>query len=885
MPVTAGTKLGPYEILAPLGAGGMGEVYRAHDSRLGRDVAIKVLLAHLADDPQLRKRFEREARAVSSLSHPHICVLHDIGHEDGIDFLVMEYLEGETLARRLEKGSLPLGQLLTLGIEITDALDKAHKRGITHRDLKPGNIMLTKSGAKLMDFGLAKASDAAFSSASGLSAAATLTTPVTSAGTILGTFHYMSPEQIEGKEADARSDIFSFGAVLYEMATGKRAFEGKSQISVASAILEKDPEPISSIQRTAPPALEQVVRTCLAKNPDDRLQTAHDVKLQLRWIAEGSRAAIVAPRAPGGWRARWPPATLWATAGLAVACALALGFWSGRMARSNLSYGVTRFSIPLANRQELAVDTTLSVALSPDGRKLAYVVAESGVSRLYLRSLDQFDSVVVPESEGTSFPFFSPDSQWVAFYSQGKLNKATVTGGSPIPICASPSFFGGAWTPDDHIIFAAPGLGLASVPAGGGTPQQLKIAGSKQYSPAHPVMLPGNKWVVFTNYSVPGQELVALELATGEVRSLVNSAQTGDYVLGHLLYYSAGAVWSAPFDVKTMSVTGAAVVIARGVDQHNLVGQFSASSTGALAYAPGVAESSGRGVYWVDRKGQARKIDLPAEDYVDPSIASDGKHFVIAVRRMGEQTLAVYDVDRGVLMRMGASGARYAAPTWTPDGKELVFDAAGPTLKLGIYRMPADGSAAPQLVHELAANGHVTSVSSQNQAVVMMNDPATVTDLWLLSMKGDHPLQPFRRTPASERLGSFSPDGRWLAYASNESGRSEIYVEPVPGPGGRTQVSSEGGEQPRWSHNGREIFYRIGTKMMAVAVETKPSLIARKPVELFDVRFDRGGAVPGYDVAPEGQMFLMVKSEQPSPTEIRVVIGWPEELPSTNSPN
>src|SRR5712692_5781343 len=872
MGLLAGTKLGPYEIVSPLGAGGMGEVYRARDTRLGRDVAIKVLPAYLSCTLELKARFERETRTISSLNHAHICHLYDVGSQDGTDFLVMELLEGETLAERLHRGPVLLDQVLRIGAEIADALDKAHQQGITHRDLKPGNIMLTKSGAKLMDFGLAKPATAIFQSTGRVfSTAATQTSPaspLTVEGMLVGTLQYMSPEQVEGKEADARSDIFALGAVLYEMIAGRPAFEGKSQVGVVSAILQKEPPPVSSTS-TLPTGLDYLIRTCLAKDPEERFQTAHDVKLQLRWLQQSSGIAQPVVRAT-----RWRK-ILWPIAALATLLAILAILWMSQTRPTRDLYGVTRFTIALGNHSELSVDTTQAVVVSPDGKRLAYVASESGLPHLHVRSLNRFDSVAIPESEGATFPFFSPDGEWIAFFSQGRLKKAPVNGGAPVVVCDLNSFFGGAWTSDGKIIFDDPSMGLGMVPEAGGTPQKIRInqESLNSHSPALPRILPNSPWVVFTNYPGTATQLRVVNVDTGEVRLLLNDAEGGYYSGNRLLYYSGGAVWAIPFDLKSVSGSAPAVPVVMDVDERNFVAQFSAAQTGVLAYAPGVAGNFTRNLFWVDRKGQAQKIDVPANDYVDPSISPDGKRFAVAIRSLSDQQLAVYDAVRGVLMRIPSNGTRNTSPTWTPDGRELVVDASGPNQKHGIYRIAADGSSGPQLIYPLAASGHVTSIAG-GHAVIMMTDPVTSTDLWTMELNGKNEPQPFRRTSAMERQGSLSPDGKWMAYASNESGRSEIYVEPVPGPGGRWQISTNGGEQPRWVRTGREIVYRNGTKMMSAAVQIQPTFSAAKPVELFDRKFDRGGTVGGYDITPDGQTFVMTRSEQANPTEIRVVVGW-----------
>jgi serine/threonine protein kinase/Tol biopolymer transport system component len=876
MALTSGTKLGPYEIQSPLGAGGMGEVYRARDTRLERGVAIKILPSHLSCNSEVKSRFEREARTLSSVTHPHICHLYDVGSQSGVEFLVMELLEGETLASRLQKGPLPLQDLLKIGVQIADALAQAHRLGITHRDLKPSNIMLTKSGAKLMDFGLAKPSTVGAVVTSSSSGAATATlqspaTPISTVGMVVGTIQYMSPEQIDGKEADARSDIFALGAVLYEMATGHRAFEGNSQLSVASAILQKEPLPIITVQPASSSSLDYVVRTCLAKDPDERFQTAHDVKLQLSWLMQSGSAASQPP--PTGLRSR---RHMGVVIGLAVAFFIVLALLLLKVNSSQpvgSTLGTTRFSIVLPPGQDLAVDTTQAVVLSPEGKHLAYVATESGVPHLYVRRLDQFGSLEIPDSEGATFPFFSPKGDWIAFFSQGKLKKAPADGGNPALICELPTFFGGTWTPQDIIVVAVPSYGLATVPAVGGALQKVPMISKEPLYAQGPAWLAGGEWIGFTDYYGATRRVMAVNLASGEVRALLNNAQGASFAADQLVYYWAGAMWAVPFDAHKVAIQGSAVQVASGVTEDNFVGEASASGNGVLAYAPGPVGNFLRNLYFVNRSGVEQKLDVPAAGYIDPAISPDGKRIVMAVQYISAQQLAVYERDRGALMRVVANGALNNAPVWTPDGKDLLFDSVGTSQKRAIYRVAADGSSAPRLILETTINSHITSVAG-SYAVVMVNDPVTSADLWLLSLGNQPNMRPFKQTTAAERQGTLSPDGRWIAYASNESGRSEIYVEPVPGPGGRWQISTNGGEQPRWVRNGREMVYRNGTKMMSAAVQIQPTFVAAKPVELFDRRFDRGGSVAGYDVTPDGQTFVMTRSEQANPTEIRVVVGW-----------
>lgn len=879
MALTSGTRLGPYEIVASLGAGGMGEVYRAKDTRLSRDVAIKILPASISKDSIARQRFEREAKTISGLNHPNICVLHDVGAQDGIDFLVMECVEGETLAKRLEKGPLPLEQVLRIGIEIARALDTAHRSGVVHRDLKPGNVMLTAAGAKLLDFGLAKPADPIVVSGLTLTGASPIS-PVTEAGVVVGTFQYMSPEQIEGKVLDGRSDIFSLGAVLYEMLTGKKAFEGKSQLSVASAILEKDPAPISSVKPMAPPTLDHVVKKCLDKAPEDRWQSAGDLASELKWVSELSAQTVLDPRAQRSAKTPWP--RMAGILALGALAAVVAAFLLVRSARESGPFenSVIRLVIALPPKQELAADVTQAIALSPDGKRVAYVAAESGVSHLYVRRLDQFEAVAIPDSDGAWFPFFSPSGDWVAFFNQGKLKKAPADGGVPVVICEMTAFFGGTWTPQDVIVVSVPNFGLATVPASGGSLR--KVPTKDAIYPQGLTWVGSGDWVALTDFFSPRRSISAVNVNTGEGRVLLENAQSPSYSAGHLVYYQGGALWAVPFDADKLALQGSPSEIEGGVTEVNYIAQASAARTGVLAYAPGPAGNSARNLFLVNRQGVERKLDLPPKDYIDPAFSPDGKRIAIVIRSV--QQLEVVEPDRSAVTSIAPTLSNFAA-TWTPDGKNLLFDAivsspertfaTDASRQRGLYRIAADGAGAPELLRATPQVSHITSIAG-DYAAVMVNDPITNTDLWLLRMHPPYDMQAFKRTTAVERQGSLSPDGRWIAYASNESGRSEIYVEPVPGPGGRKQISTEGGEQPRWVRSGREVVYRNGSKMISVPVQIRPVFQSGKPVELFDRKFDRGGAVADYDVTADGQTFVMTRSERENPTEIRVVLGWPE---------
>ena len=887
MSLASGTRLGPYEVLTPLGAGGMGEVYRARDTRLDRIVAVKILPSHLSDNVTLRQRFEQEARAISCLNHPHICILHDVGHQDGTDFLVMEYLEGETLAKLLEKGPPPLAQVLKYGVEIADALDKAHRQGIIHRDLKPGNIMLTKSGAKLLDFGLVKAAVPLATGAT-LTAAATRTTPVTQQGTIVGTFQYMSPEQVEGKELDGRSDIFSLGAVLYEMLTGQRAFQGKSQLSVASAILEKEPAPISAIKPMTPPALDRGIRRCLAKDPEDRWQTARDLLLELKWIAEGGSQVALASQGPAkSIDARWRRTLLWGVLSLILAAVTGLAVWNLKPSPPG---PVSRTVITLPSAQRLAELDQPAVALSPDGTRLAYVATQGGAQQIYLRAMDSLDARAVPGTERATEPFFSPDGQWLGFFVGNKLKKVPVSGGAVLTL-GETTFPGGAsWSSQGMIAFAPSWASvLQQMSDAGGTPQPLTRLEKGEFSHRWPEFLPDGRAVLFasteSSFNWANANVIVETVGTGERRNLIQSATNPRYAAsGHLVYVQGGSLIAVPFDHQQLAVMGAAVPVIEGVLQSRASGaaQYSFSGTGSLAYVPGHIQEDDRKLVWVTRNGTELPLAAPAHAYIFPRLSPDGRRVAVGIAEQ-EAQIWLHDLSRETLTRFTFEGNRNLNSLWTPDGKRIAFlsNKEGPG-KSAIYWQWADGSGGLERLTSSEYTQVPMSWSPDGQLLAFMeNNPTTGYDIWVLRL-GDHKAQPFLRTPFNESVPRFSPDGRWLAYISNESGRYEIYVQPYPGPGGKWQISTEGGTEPTWNPNGRELFYRSGNKMMAVDIATQPGFTAGKPRALFEGRYAPTPATtPNYDVSLDGQRFLMLKpneQEASAPTQINVVLNWFEEL-------
>ncbi len=866
MTLDSGTRLGPYEIRSPIGAGGMGEVYKAKDTRLDRTVAIKVLPEHLSVDPEQRQRFEREARAVSSLNHPHFCTLHDIGHHDGIDFIVMEYIEGETLADRLKKGPLPLDQALQFGIQMADALDKVHRQGVVHRDLKPGNVMVTKPGVKLLDFGLAKFQrDASLTPED--SEQPTQQKPLTGSGAIVGTVQYMSPEQLEGKEADARSDIFAFGAVLYEMVTGRKAFEGGSQASLIGAILKDDPKPVSELKPTSPQTLDRLLKKSLAKDPEDRWHSAHDLMDELKWVAEGNTRED-APQSSEGRRGtskRIGP--------------LAVGILISLVAASVLTWYLTRMGTPPPTRVSVTLPAGQTFAtengpppftVSPDGRKLVYAAQIRGVSQLYIRDLERFESRSIAGTEGAHSPFFSPDGRSVGFFTPNTLKKVALPDGAPIAIAdVNPSSSGGCWGSDDTIVYVPTYVStLMRVPARGGTPESIITDKPDGDRYSNPQVLPDGNNVLFTITSQAQPALAVVSLETGQVRRLdsLGEAGGGRYVpTGHLVYGSSGSLLAVPFDSERQEIQGASILTLDEVRTQEGNPHFAVSETGTLIYVTG--DEVSRSLVWVDRKGQATPPVENSPAFHIPSLGPDGRR----VAFWSNDDIWIHDLDRGTHTRLAIRGD---FPVWTPDGTRLAFHRSG-----DLYSVPTDGSDEPELILAREHNQWPMSWSPDGHFLAITeNHPQTHRDIWVIPREGE-PI-PFLVTSFQEGAAKFSPGGRWLAYVSDESGRNEVYMQPFPGSGQKVTLSTDGGAEPVWSPGGGELFYRRGSDMMVVDVTTEPTFSAGKPRLLFsgDYQTDEAGH-PSYGVSPDGQRFLMVQDVRGETLmEFRVVFNWTEEL-------
>ncbi len=892
----AGQTISHYRVLEKLGAGGMGEVYRATDTRLGRDVAIKVLPTTFASDPKFRERFEREARAIASLQHPNICVLHDLGRHEGTDFLVLEYLEGETLDARLRKGPLASEQVLRYGAQIADALDKAHRQGITHRDLKPGNVMLTKSGVKLLDFGLAKPTKTrvaatALDAMTHTPTASLEQAPITSEGTLVGTFQYMAPEQLEGKEADARSDIFALGCLLYEMATGKRAFDGKTPASVVAAILASEPKPITTLHPASPPALDRVVKTCLAKDPDERWQSAHDLKGELEWISQATGEAV--DRAVRGHR--WQFGMLVAGALLTIVAALATGvvLWN-RQPRS-LQRPLTRFALTLPAGERVPLITWPAVAISPDGTEVVYAGGRGESKQLFLRSMDRFDVTPLEGTQNANSPFFSPDGQWVGFFADLKLKKINLRGGLPIALCDVGDDRGGSWGPNDTIIFIPDATsGLMRIPASGGTPQALTSPDASKGERTHrwPEILPGGKAVVFTIGSLDSPDYyldakIAVELLeTGEKKILPVEGTFARYdPAGYLVFAQRAGLFAVPFDLKRLKVTGPPVRVLDDIAMDRSTGavDFSLSRTGSLSYVPGGWSYSDLVLAWVDRKGSVQPVPAPARAYTNPHLSPDGKQVAFGDSAARTAGIWVYDIPRGTMMRLTYTSDDLS-PVWTPNGKRIAYMEES-NRTFAIKWKPADGSGGEETL--LGAQNFTQFPESWSPDGKFLAYSATghntEGDIWILPLEGDRKPRSFVQTAFDERAAKFSPDGHWIAYASTESGRYEVYVQPFPGPGGKWQISTEGGNWPVWARSGRELYYLNGSKIMGVGVTIQPSFTAAAPRLLADTPIQTSGIYVGngeFDVSPDGQHFLFVKARQENalPAEVRVALNWSEEL-------
>lgn len=872
----------------------MGEVYRARDTRLDRTVALKILPSHLSENTEAKERFDREARTISSVNHPNICTLYDVGHQDGIDYLVMEYLEGETLADRLRKGPLPIKQVLRYGIDSCEGLEKAHRSGVVHRDLKPGNIMLTKNGAKLMDFGLAKASIASSAAISQLTATLTAplgSHPLTAQGTLVGTFQYMSPEQVQGKEADARSDIFALGAVLYEMATGKRAFESKTAASAMAAVLERDPAPISSLQPMTPPALERLIKTCLAKDADERCQTAHDIKLQLEWIRDaGSQASlptsVAAPR-------RISRRVLWAIAIIFIATIGLLAAMYLRPANAPEMPIVSQISSPADGRFALQGAAAGPPVLSPDGQRLAFVaVGSDGKQRLWVRKLNSATAQPLQGSDGSTFPFWSADSRYIGFFANNKLIRIDASGGPPLAIAdVASSWGGGTWSRDGTILFApsAPTTDIYRVPAYGGTPQPVTKLDPSRAEDRHlwPQFLPDGKHFLFYSSSKDPQNntTYAATLDGGESKLLVSGDSNAMYAPpGYLLFVREGTLMAQRFDAGSLRLTGDPAPLAEHASSNLSVGRgnFTVSENGILTYAAGSGSAGASRILWFDRSGKQTAETGEPGAYFSPRISPDGRKLAVAIEASGtvNYNLWVFDLARSVPTRLTFSSALDGHPAWSPDGKTIAF-LSNRSGQFHIYRTAADGTGdtSPVIVDD--AGEYNPSFSPDGRYMIFRRLSAQSGahfEIWAKAFYGDP--KPFPVVQSESADPALSPDGKWLAYSSQESGRPEIYVVPFRQGNGKWQVSTGGGTWPRWRHDGKELFYlSLDRKITSAEISAVGSrLVVGNVAPLFQVNVATSLGW-FYDVSTDGKRFVVLNQDPRQATEpLTLVVNWPALL-------
>ncbi len=890
MPITPGSRLGPYEIVAPLGAGGMGEVYRARDTRLERTVAVKVLPSHMSASLESRQRFEREAKTISQLSHPHICALYDVGREGETEYLVMELLEGETLSDRLAKGPLPLEQTLRYGTEIADALDKAHRQGIVHRDLKPGNVMLTKSGVKLLDFGLAKAMAPA--ALRGSLTSLPTQQGLTQEGTILGTFQYMAPEQLEGKEADGRTDIFAFGCVLYEMATGRKAFAGTSQASLISAIMQNDPPSISSVQPLSPPAFDRVVKTCLSKDPEDRWQSAADIKRELRWIAEGSQAGVAAPTALTA-RRKGRERLVWIAALLFTAAAGSL--LTRRFAASPAPASAVRFEIPPPS----AGSFFPGCSVSPDGKSVAFSAPDAtGRARVWIRPLSTVEARPV-EGVGDVGDLlclaWSPDSRSLAFGAERKIKRIALAGGAAEPVCETQNTFGLSWGASGVVAFVPfYGSPVVQVPASGGTPSAVTAVDRAAGEVAHlwPRFLSDGRRLLFLIRTRAGKEsrqgwIAAASLDTKQVRRIRPADAFVGVGDGYLLFSIAGTLYAQHFDAPSLQVRGEPAVLPLRAVQDGSIARLLADVAG-----PNLVFRSDpprlRRLAILDRTGR-KLVDVGSpEPYAQQlAISPDGRR-AAAVRlspERGTNELWVVDLERGTSARLGSGVEEETAPVWSPAGDRILFnwDREGP-YDLVVRRL--DGGGADEVVLRSEFDKVVEDWSRDGRSILFRDNAPSHSGLGVLHVgSSEAPLH----VRGSEKADSYrlSPDGRWLLWVSAETGKREVYVQRFPEGSGRQQVSVNGGTSPLWRPDGREIYFvSPDGKLMAASFEASSALPRLSiPTALFAVsrvQFEDayvGTTARNWDVTPDGSRFLIsLPVSDSDPSAITVILNWTSQL-------
>ena len=887
MSLSPNTTLAHYTIISKIGAGGMGEVYRARDTRLNREVAIKILPQNYSSDGDRLKRFEQEARATSALNHPNILTVFDIGTYEGTPFIVSELLAGEELRDQLKDGPLTQRSVIDLSQQITQGLAAAHGKGITHRDLKPENLFVTTDGrVKILDFGLAKLRPQRNEVISSEVATAK---QITDPGTVMGTVGYMSPEQVRGHEADYRSDIFSFGSILYEMLTGERAFRRDTMAETMTAILKEEPTDLTEINEKINPALVRIVRRCLEKNPERRFQSASDLGFAIEASTSTSSASQSKTQinslvpASGSRRRAWLIA---AGAVVGLLAMVALGMLIGRSWFRGFAVSpVRRVAIPLTTPLAMAKYCPLgigrrAIAILPDGSSLVYAGEQNGKSQLFIRPFNSFDARAIPGTEGAYAPFFSPDGQSIAFFAANTLQRTSLTGGQPVTLAEARNSQGGTWGSNDTIIFAdAEGTRLVSIPASGGTAKIVGTLGlleQPDWGFSNPEFLPDGETALLTVWRSANPDnyrLAAFSLKTGKLQILLDGGIDAHYLnTGHLVYSRGSTLIAAPFDINTAKITGPGVTLVDNVrsEEWGTV-QYSLSRDGTLVYVSGGPAWIGK-LVWADKKGSTTSIDAPPHAYLNPSLSPDGKRVALEISE-ATRDIHLLDFARGGLVRF-TNVAANICPHWSTDGKQVTF---ARRTESGFDTVSKSIDSGSETIFMHRDNGEIQTFSPDGKTLLYMHvAPETSLDLWVKT--GDAQPRPWLMTKFSELLASYSPDGKFVAYCSDESGQYEIYVRTASGEGAKWQISTEGGEEPLWSRDGHELFYRNGQKWMAVDVNTAQEFKSGSPLLLFEGPYLN---IPGvsYDVAADGRFLMLEENfKQPPTLQVQAIFNWGDEV-------
>ncbi len=870
-----------YNIIEKLGEGGMGIVYKAHDTKLDRFVALKFLPERLVNSEQDRARFLQEAKAASALNHPNICTIHGIEEFEGKLFMVMELVDGQTL--RDKRSSISFKQAIDIGIQIADGLAAAHEKGVVHRDIKPDNIMIRKDGiAQIMDFGLAKLR--------GVS-------KLTKEGSTIGTAGYMSPEQVQGQDTDHRSDIFSLGVLLYELLTGQLPFKGVHESALMYEIVNVDVEPMASIRHEIDPQLDALVLECMEKDPNERTQSAKQVAIDLKHFKRASSRQRMSKismgpttlsqthetipqkqiHAPSG--SRWMP---WILAGLFAVIAL-LGLWAPW--RSVPAAQIMKFGLNLPKGESFDLIIYPAVAISPDGSRIVY----RANGRLFLRNLDNLEAIPIQGTEDGGSPFFSPDGRWIGFFGGGKLKKISTGGGAPITLADAPDNRGGTWGPEGFIVFTPIATsGLMRVSEAGGLLEPVTVPDSSRKERTHrwPHFLPDGSAVIFTVGTRESPDyyeeatIESVNLKTGVRKALVSGASTAHYVeTGHLLFSKSGVLYAVSFDPNRLEVLNSPSPIVEDVNGDPTTGamHYATSRNGTFIYVAGNTEGADRSMVTFDRYGKESVFELTPKPFIEPRLSPDGKRIAMVAGSGKDFDIWIYDIARGSMSRLTFGGTN-RTPTWSPDGKLVAYFSSQ---KGGVFVKPYDGSSDEKRLSAGLGRTYVSSWSHDGSTLILdRSTNSAQSDIYILPLTGDQKTYAYLSTEFDEYLGALSPNDKWLAYVSNESGAYQVYVQPFPGRGGKWQISTQGGSEPRWSADGKTLFYLNNTRMMAVAISTTPVFSAGQPQILFEGKplqpVDSGVT---YDVAPDGQHFISTRpNKKDNFQQITVVLNWFSEL-------